>query len=79
VPSVLIIDDYVPTTETFAKVLTLEGFEAATAVTGDAGLRAAAERAFDVILVDLRLPDIPGTDVVAELRRRGVSARIVIV
>jgi CheY-like chemotaxis protein len=74
-PSVLIIDDYVPNADSFAKLLSLEGFETATEYTGTGGLQAAFEGAFDVILVDLRLPDLSGIEVVGELRKRAVPAR----
>jgi DNA-binding NarL/FixJ family response regulator len=77
-PSVLIIDDYVPNADSFAKLLSLEGFETATEYTGTGGLQAAFEGAFDVILVDLRLPDLSGIEVVGELRKRAVPARTVI-
>jgi DNA-binding NarL/FixJ family response regulator len=78
-PSVLIIDDHEGTLDTYSTILRLAGFETVAAGTGRAGIALAIARAFDVILVDLRLPAILGIDVVRELKLSGVSARMVIV
>lgn len=77
--SVLIIDDYPGTLETYATILRGAGFQTATASTGQTGIELARNRAFDVRLVDLRLPDISGLDVVRELKTNHVTGRAVIV
>lgn len=77
-PRVLIIDDYPASRETLAGILRLHGFEAATAETGREGIARGVAEPFDGILVDFHLPDIPGTEVVRELKARGVSAPMVI-
>jgi CheY-like chemotaxis protein len=77
--SVLIVDDHPGTLTTYSTILRLSGFKAATATTGRAGLEIAMAGPFAAILVDLRLPDLPGIDVVRELRDRNIRAPIVIV
>ena len=77
--SVLVIDDYDGTLATYSRILRLAGFEVATASNGRAGIELATSRAFDVHLVDLRLPDLSGIEVVREFRLGGVSGRTVIV
>jgi AraC-like DNA-binding protein len=76
---VLIIDDHKGSLDTYSTVLRLAGFETAAATTGHEGLTTARALAFDVIIVDLRLPDLSGIDVVRELRRDGTGARMIIV
>lgn len=44
------------------------GFETALASTGDEALRAAAQRVPDLVLLDLMLPDLPGTEVCRRLK-----------
>lgn len=65
---VLIIDDE----EDLARLLSFNlrdaGFAVETAATGRAGLRAATARRPAVIVLDLMLPDIPGTEVLARAR-----------
>lgn len=78
-PKVLIVDDRPETRETFSSLLRLEGYDTKTAEDGGMGIVSAVRGPFDLILVDLRLPDMSGIDVVRELRRRGLNVPIVIV
>src|SRR6201998_4195169 len=48
--------------------LSVRGYEVTTAASGSAALRAAADHHPDVVILDLGLPDIPGTEVLAGLR-----------
>jgi DNA-binding NarL/FixJ family response regulator len=50
---------------------------AAMAEDGTTALRLASERSFDVILLDIRLPDISGIDVAHRLVKEGCTASIV--
>jgi AraC-like DNA-binding protein len=77
--SILIIDDNPGTVETYSTVLRLAGFRTAVATTGEERLALALAGSFDVILVDLRLPDMSGIDVVRELTCRGTGACTVVV
>src|SRR5438874_2186945 len=70
--TVLIIDDDEGTRQTFKRLLRSEGVGAITSSTGKDGIEFAADFRFDLILIDLRLPDMSGTDLIAALR--GVSA-----
>jgi two-component system, response regulator YesN len=78
-PNVLLIDDCRPTVESFAGILRLNGFTTATADTGHRGIAIASADSFDVILVDLRLPDISGIEVVRQLKGLGISSPVVII
>ncbi len=58
--------------------LELSGFEVVTAATGAEGVAKAAEERFDLLLLDVMLPDLGGIEVAQELRSRGdASAPIV--
>jgi two-component system response regulator PrrA len=65
---VLIIDDDQSVTETFARMLRLEGHDVRTAHDAESGLRAAQERPPDAIIVDLRMPLINGLGFLYRLR-----------
>jgi AraC-like DNA-binding protein/CheY-like chemotaxis protein len=78
-PSVLIINDHQGTLDTQSTILRLAGFDAATASTGRAGIDRGLGRAFDVHLIDLRLPDMSGIDVVREFKLNLLTGRAVIV
>jgi DNA-binding response OmpR family regulator len=67
-PRLLIVDDDVSTTETFAKILTLEGYDVRTAVTAESGLREFESAQPDAIILDLRMPFINGLGLLYRLR-----------
>jgi two-component system response regulator PilR (NtrC family) len=67
--SVLVIDDEEIIREALEALLVVEGFRVATAATGQQGLDALANRPFDVVLLDLMLPDKNGLEVLEDIRR----------
>jgi DNA-binding NtrC family response regulator len=66
--SVLIIDDEVAIRESLQTLLELEGYEVEVASSGEEGVARIGDRPFDLILLDLALPDRNGIDLLAELR-----------
>jgi two-component system, cell cycle response regulator DivK len=79
VPLVLIVDDNEKNRKLAVDVLAAAGFETLEAGTGAEGLALAAERVPDVILMDLRLPDMDGMDAARTLRAHEPTARIPVV
>jgi two-component system cell cycle response regulator DivK len=79
VPVVLIIDDNEKNRKLAAAVLTAAGFRTLEADTGAHGVALAAERVPDVILMDLRLPDMDGTEAAQALEADERTARIPVV
>jgi len=77
--SILIIDDDPDTIEFLRIVFTVRGRELTGAHTGTEGLRLAHERRFDLILVDVMMPDIDGYEVCRRLRSDPDTATIPIV
>ena len=65
---ILIIDDEAEIRESLETLLQLEGYSVVVAETGKEGLAQIGERSFDVVLLDLALPDKNGMDVLAEIR-----------
>ena len=67
-PAVLIVDDDPAIRAVLTHALRRSGYAARTACCGMEGLAIARTAAFDLLLIDLRLPDIPGIDVIRRLR-----------
>ena len=65
---ILVVDDEVNIRKTLQRMLEMEGYGVMTADTGEAGL--AALDGCDLALLDVRLPDRDGLDVLAEIRKR---------
>src|SRR6266576_2390355 len=67
---VLIIDDEVDIREGLELLLTTEGYLADTAQNGTEGLHKLAANSYDLILLDLMMPDKSGMEVLEEFRQR---------
>jgi len=68
--SVLVVDDVPDVTEMIGLFLKHAGYEVATADSAPAALRLANERAFDVIISDIGMPEMNGYELAESLRRR---------
>ena len=75
---VLIIDDEVDLLRTYERIVRRLGYEVITAEMGQTGLEIARSREVALVVVDLRLPDMDGIDIVRAIRA-GPNAPPVIV
>ena len=66
---VLVVDDEVRIRELVRRYLEHEGHQVLTAGSGAEALETAQRVVIDLVVLDLRLPDIPGEEVAAEIRR----------
>jgi two-component system, OmpR family, copper resistance phosphate regulon response regulator CusR len=67
-PSILLIEDESSVANFILKGLTETGYEVTVAFTGAAGVKLASENNFDLIILDIMLPDRNGIEVCGELR-----------
>ncbi|WP_175939159.1 response regulator [Caballeronia sp. BCC1704] len=76
--SVLFVDDLEDTADSLAEIASALGHQSAVAYSGASALEIATLDVFDVIFLDLTLPDGDGRDVCLQLRRgRCAGARII--
>lgn len=68
--TILIVDDDRAVVDTFARMLKLEGFNVATAINPEAGLKIAENVRPDAIILDLRMPLVNGLQFLREVRSR---------
>jgi len=73
---VLLIDDEAIVCRRVAAWLDAEGYEVATFTDPQAGIAYAQQTPCDLALVDLRLPNLDGTEVIARLRELSPQTRI---
>ncbi len=66
--TILIVDDDEGVTQTFARMLRMEGYQVRTAMSAETGLREAAEHPPDAIILDLRMPMVDGLGFLRRLR-----------
>ncbi|MBB5350346.1 DNA-binding response OmpR family regulator [Haloferula luteola] len=68
---ILVVDDEPTLRLGFAYALTNATTQAETASNGAEALERLAEKSFDAVVLDLRMPDVDGLAVIEALRRRG--------
>jgi two-component system cell cycle response regulator DivK len=78
-PLVLIVDDNEKNRKLAQVVLSAAGFHTLEAATGAEAVTLAMEHVPDVVLMDLQLPDMNGSDALKELERNESTARIPVV
>jgi len=77
--SVLIIDDEAEIRESLETLLGLEGYLVESAANGEEGLARIGERSFDLILLDLALPDRDGMELLAEIHVQDPDLSIIMI
>ena len=76
--SVLVVDDEVDFVDSLLKRLRRNGIECEGAYSGDDARSLMADRGFDVVLLDMRLADEDGSEVLKELKQLSPESRFLI-
>ncbi|MBW2637649.1 MAG: sigma-54-dependent Fis family transcriptional regulator [Deltaproteobacteria bacterium] len=76
---ILVIDDDSSICETLELYLTEEGYQVQTALTGTDGLNRFVEISPDVVILDIRLPDIDGFTVLEDLREENENVKVIMI
>jgi len=78
VPSILIVDDESAILDTLRILLKNSGFEVETAQGGTAGLDAIRRGAHDIVLTDIRMPQVGGIDILDAVRARDADTPVIL-
>jgi len=76
--TVLIIDDEDKLRSLLARILSLEGFSVTEAATGKAGLKKLEHDEFQVVLCDVKLPDINGIELTQKIKSLYPSTEVIV-
>jgi two-component system nitrogen regulation response regulator NtrX len=76
---VLIIDDEAEIRDSLEEILREESYTVTTAATGDEGLTLVRDAAYDVVLLDIWLPDRDGMDVLKEINALEAKPEVIII
>ena len=74
----LLVDDEVGYVEVLAKRLTHRGFNVTTASSGSEGIRALRNWEFDLAVVDLKMEDMDGIEVLKVLKKMDPALQVII-
>ena len=67
---ILVVDDDKSILRTFTRILQKNGYKIDTAETGREAIERADKKHYDLALVDIRLPDMDGTDLLAKIKQQ---------
>ena len=76
---VLIVDDELFSREYFQKILAKTAFSVETASNGSEGLSFFRESLFDLVILDIRLPDADGIDILKQIREMNPLTPVIII
>jgi DNA-binding NtrC family response regulator len=77
--SVLVVDDELEIREGLEALLSSENFDVSVAENGEAGLRKLEDRPFDLMLLDVSLPDRNGIELLREIRNRDPHLAVILI
>src|ERR1700678_1970890 len=77
--SILVVDDEIEIREGLEALLTSESFQVTLAETGEAGLQKLEDQPFDLMLLDVSLPDRNGLELLREIRRRDPQLSVILI
>ena len=75
--SILIVDDHVSMQRTLKDILEVEGYEVVTASTGLEAIESCQARTFDIILMDVRMPDLNGVEAYRRIKNLAENTRVI--
>ena len=79
IPEVLIIDDEPLMRISISDALKAEGYNVASAATGSEGLKAIKDTSYDVVITDLRLPEVDGVQILKTCRQISPLTKVLMI
>ncbi len=75
---ILVVDDEVNMRRTLADILTDEGYDVATASTGEQAVELCRKNGFRTVLMDVRMPGMGGVEAFRRIRRHQEGVRVIL-
>jgi DNA-binding response OmpR family regulator len=77
--NLLAIDDNIDTTEAVADYCDMQGIDCKVANDGHQGLLEIQTREYDLIILDIAMPECTGFDILSQLKKQGVRNETIVV
>ena len=77
--NVLVVDDTKNIRVLLTKCLEFEGYSVSTASDGREAMEIVLKKSFDLIFLDVRMPEKSGTEVLREIRENGINTPVIMI
>jgi DNA-binding response OmpR family regulator len=78
-PHILVMEDEASVAQGLQMVLSEEGYDVDLAMTGSGALNAFHQKGFDLLVADLRLPDIDGMEVIRQVKETKPDTEVIVI
>jgi DNA-binding NtrC family response regulator len=78
-PTILVVDDEASIRRTLREILEYEDFEVEEAVDGEEALAAIQEHQYDLVLLDVKMPEVDGMEVLEEIANSAADLPVVMI
>jgi DNA-binding response OmpR family regulator len=78
-PHILVMEDDLSVAQGLEMVLREDGFDVNLAGTGELAMEAFRQKRFDLLVADLRLPDIDGMDVIRRIKAQTPDTEVIVI
>lgn len=76
---VLVVDDTKNIRVLLSKCLQMEGYDVTAAVDGPEAREILLRESFDLAFIDIKLPYLSGTEVIKQIRERGINTPVIVI
>ena len=78
-PRILLVDDDKNTANGLTKILLQDGYDTGCAYTGKEALNLIATEHFDIVITDMKLPDISGFSIIEKVKKKDIDIAVVMI
>ncbi|MGR3303085.1 MAG: sigma-54-dependent transcriptional regulator [Candidatus Scalindua sp.] len=78
-PRVLLVDDDKNTANGLRKILMQDGYDTSCVYTGKEALNLIATEHFDIVITDMKLPDISGFSIIEKVKKKDIDIAVVMI
>jgi ActR/RegA family two-component response regulator len=78
-PEILVMEDETSLAKGLRMILEKEGYHVDTASTGQSAMDALRQKGFDLLVADLRLPDMDGMDIIREVKEKRPETKTIVI
>lgn len=75
---ILIVDDEERLTTTMCKLLRIHGYDAHTAGSGQEAIARIGEESWDIMILDMKMPEMSGVQVLSEVRKLDSRVEVIV-